>query len=99
MALYDPKEFPNETKADFTLADVLAWARTKPAGEEYNFCDASNCAVAKFGRETGRDHLIGIVCLRADYPILEDVAQGPYGDREDWTLGAFADRLEQALGK
>lgn len=39
---------------DFTVADVLAWARTKPAGERYNYMDNSNCALCQFLRETGR---------------------------------------------
>jgi hypothetical protein len=44
---------------DFTIADVLAWARTKPADESYNFISPRNCAVAQFGRATGREYLIG----------------------------------------
>lgn len=40
--------------ADFTIADVLAWARTKPADEEYDYCSNGNCAVAQFLKETGR---------------------------------------------
>jgi hypothetical protein len=40
--------------ADFTIADVLAWARTKPADERYDYTASSNCALCQFLRETGR---------------------------------------------
>jgi hypothetical protein len=39
---------------DFTIADVLAWARTKPAGQAYSYMDIFNCALCQFLRETGR---------------------------------------------
>ena len=39
---------------DFSIGDVLAWARTKPAGERYNYGDNENCALCHFLRETGR---------------------------------------------
>jgi hypothetical protein len=42
------------TAPDFTIADVLAWARTKPADEVYNYADFRNCAICQFLKETGR---------------------------------------------
>ena len=39
---------------DFTISDVLAWARTKPADERYDYSDGSNCALCQFLDETGR---------------------------------------------
>jgi hypothetical protein len=45
---------------DFTIADVLAWARTKPADEFYNFGKPGECALAQFGRATGRNYLVGV---------------------------------------
>jgi hypothetical protein len=39
MALYDPREL-TVVSPDFTVADVLAWARTKPADGS----NASNCS-------------------------------------------------------
>lgn len=39
---------------DFTIADVLAWARTKPANERYDYCSNGQCALAQFLRATGR---------------------------------------------
>jgi hypothetical protein len=40
--------------ADFTIADVLAWARTKPADESYSYGSNTDCALCQFVRETGR---------------------------------------------
>lgn len=40
--------------ADFTIADVLAWARTKPADEHYSYTSPTNCALCHFLRDTGR---------------------------------------------
>jgi hypothetical protein len=63
LSLYDPNDFPREyptpaepvvPSVDFTVADVLAWARTKPADEEYDYCSNGSCAIAQFVRETGR---------------------------------------------
>lgn len=39
---------------DFTIADVLAWARTKPADKAYDYGSNGNCALCQFLRETGR---------------------------------------------
>src|SRR4249919_3451282 len=100
MALYDPNEFP-ETKveADFTLADVLAWARTKPADRSYNYLDPERCAVAQFGRDTGRRELINLPSDEIDEkcPGLADAVH-PLGSR-DWSYGALARRLEAALAQ
>lgn len=40
--------------ANFTIADVLAWARTKHPSEGYDYGDNDNCALCQFLRETGR---------------------------------------------
>jgi hypothetical protein len=60
---------------DFTVADVLAWARTKPADEEYNLIDAGNCALGQFFQETR-----GLTCA-------ELYANDPYQEIEDTALG------------
>jgi hypothetical protein len=93
MALYDPGEFPSETvvSPDFTVADVLAWARTKPSGEDYNFRDARNCALAQFGIATGRRHLVGVGEVDAKYPAIYG-AVNPLED--DFTFGGLVKRLE-----
>lgn len=39
---------------DFTISDVLIWARTKPAGETYCYSSNGQCALAQFLRDTGR---------------------------------------------
>jgi hypothetical protein len=43
-----------DATSDFTVADVLAWARAKPAAERYNYGDPRNCALCHFLRDTGR---------------------------------------------
>lgn len=79
---------------DFTIADVLNWARTKPADEGYDYFDAGNCAVAQFGRETGRDHLVDLSSTEIDKacPGLDDIII-EFG----WTFGALVSRLEAAV--
>jgi hypothetical protein len=48
------------TAADFTIADVLAWARTKPADEQYKYW-CSQCAIGQFlvATDRAREPLIG----------------------------------------
>jgi hypothetical protein len=87
--------------ANFTLPEFLAWARTKPAGEAYDFCDSDMCAVAQFGASTGRTHLVGLLSseLRALDPDLEGAVldTGRPGIIADWTFGALVTRLEALL--
>lgn len=61
---------------DFTVADVLAWARTKPADEAYAYDSPFNCALCHFLRDTDR----------AARPIV-----GPYGERpeEDYRFSGW----------
>lgn len=71
----------------------LAFARSKPAGEEYNASDISNCAIAQFGRDAGFSHLVD--CGWVPEPFADPVlGEGMAGA---WTWGALADRLEKAL--
>lgn len=90
---------------DFTVAELLAWARTKPAGERYDYGDVNNCALCQFLRETGREsnpsvggesyYLSG---RRVTLP--EDIgdavlAAGDYDDFGNrWTFGRLVKRLE-----
>jgi hypothetical protein len=82
--------------ADFTIADVLAWARTKPAGKRYDFRDVDRCAAAQFGIETNRPELVGVPSTKLARICsgLELAAVGN-GSPESWTFGAFAGRLEK----
>ncbi len=41
-------------QTDFTIKDVLEWARTKPADERYNYTMPMSCALCHFLRDTGR---------------------------------------------
>lgn len=106
MALYDPNEFPAETKTDFTLADILAWARKKPADEAYTYSDSSNCALCQFLRVTGRAKQPGVwpygwkdralsYRARPGHRIADALADALVS--RPHTFGAFADRLEKAL--
>lgn len=98
MSLYDPGEFPSEVPTqkidaapslDFTVADVLAWARTKPADEAYNYCDENNCAIAQFGKATKRPHLIDVTDPSSAFPFLRDALYGG-----PLCFGALVKRLE-----
>jgi hypothetical protein len=110
MGLYDPGEFPSEAPTpkvdapvspDFTFADVLAWARTKPADEEYSYwCD--QCAIGQFLVETGRQTSPDMCNTwyvaddgeRVDFDdTLDDAAWGG-GSYAPRTFGAFVSRLE-----
>lgn len=86
---------------DFTLLDFLAWARTKPEGEEYCFIDSTACALAQFGIATRRAVLVGsggsrVLC---EWPDLCE-AVNPTGRSLkmglplDFTFGALVKRLE-----
>jgi hypothetical protein len=44
-----------------TLADLIAWLRTKPAEEEYNYANPSDCALAQFFKARGY-RLRGLSC-------------------------------------
>lgn len=110
MALYDPNEFPEvETTTDFTLADVLAWARTKPATERYPYMDCFECVICQFLRDTGRAEE-PVVEMNGEWsdatrpngpfcasPRAVNIAAQNNMERDSWTFGAFADRLEKAL--
>jgi hypothetical protein len=100
MALYDPQEFPAETRTDFSLSDVLAWARMKPAGEAYDFHDVRGCAFFQFLKARGMPvRVAGGMGHWVDLDgndHWEDIPAGVLS-AEPWTFGAFAERLEKAL--
>jgi hypothetical protein len=109
VALYDPREFPEaETVSpDFTLEDVLAWARTKPADEPYWYGSCNNCAIAQFLRETGRAERpeveldgawIDVVGDGNGYaPVAVNTAATAFGSAA--TFGRFAARIEAELAR
>jgi hypothetical protein len=59
---------------DFTVGDLLAWARTQPADKIYHFCNPYHCAVAQFGRATGREYLVSVGDLRSLAPLRPAMA-------------------------
>jgi hypothetical protein len=76
---------------DFSVQDVLAWARTKPADGVYCYTDPGNCALAQFGRHTGRRDLIGVTGVANRFPRLWPALNPP---EQDFTWGALVKRLE-----
>jgi hypothetical protein len=84
--------------ADFTIADVLAWARTKPADEAYRYNSNTDCALCQFLRETGRAERpsVGGTTWRpvafsgVERRIPEQICQALLAD----TFGALVKRLE-----
>jgi hypothetical protein len=81
---------------DFTIEELLAFARSKPADERYDFCDAGFCAIAQFGRATNRPHLINL----GDIGIYSEpvrLAVMASGCSTDWTFGKLAVRLSVLL--
>jgi hypothetical protein len=87
MALHDPQT----TKLD--LAEFTAFVKSKDPEEQYCFEDAGNCAVAAFGKETGRDWLVDVNSLEEVLPdnpgeIIVALALSPM------TYGGLGERLE-----
>jgi hypothetical protein len=95
---------------DFTVADVLAWARTKPAGQRYDYIDCGACALSRFLLETGRAAHPQVWwgergedgCWRdgngevRSYPAaLEPALEG--SGRHDWTYADLVSRLEAII--
>jgi hypothetical protein len=78
---------------DFTIADVLAWARTKPADEAYNWMEPANCAIAQFGKATNRPHLVSVG--RLSTVIADDNIYFPVVHSK--TFGQLVAQLEVAL--
>jgi hypothetical protein len=88
--------------ADFTIADVLAWARTKPADERYCYVNSGRCAVAQFLIEKIDPEAVAFPGWWRDSlgnshdldPLIDDAAQGDDGPQ---TFGAFAQRLSSYM--
>jgi hypothetical protein len=70
----------------------ISWLHTKPAGEEYNYCNPRVCALAQFGAEMGYDHLIGLEGVENRYPDIYDALNPLVGG---FTYGALRERLMQ----
>jgi hypothetical protein len=97
----DVVEAPATVSPDFTVAEFLAWVRTKPADEEYDYGAPHDCAICQFLKATARtapNAVIGMVYwvdVNGDarrIPFSVDKAADNGG--QDWTFGALAKRLE-----
>lgn len=90
--------------SDFTVADVLAWARTKPAKGRYDYCSNRQCAVAQFLRDTGRaaaPYVAGNYWVDGGNSVWDGGARefdpricGAANNLRE-TFGAFLENLEQ----
>jgi hypothetical protein len=87
-------------RSDFTIAEFLAWARTKPVDERYSYCNSNRCALAQFGMATGREHLVGPGGTSLLFKSKE-LNRAVGGDDDladaDLTFGKLAERLEALL--
>lgn len=87
---------------DFSVADVLAWARTKPAGEPYQFVNAGVCALGQYARAHGWSEAQAR-CGSYEVYVSDDLRWaanpcGPVGTSKTlWggTFGQFVKRLEK----
>lgn len=72
-----------QSSTDFTIADVLVWARTKPADERYRYSDFDNCACAQFCRHQGVS-LHGPARWRLERDLGQLILDTPYysGERK-----------------
>jgi hypothetical protein len=89
---------------DFTVADVLAWARTKPANEQYCYDDNGYCAIARFLKETGRAREPGVGSLtwvdwaeppHISHPLSRELNRAVLA--RPWAFDALVSRLEAII--
>lgn len=98
--------------SNFTIADVLAWARTKPADESYDYASHNNCALCQFVKETGRVAFPSLGGNHGSGATLQDMrtwktvgvipdaickAANPGLGEDAKTFGGLAKRLEALL--
>jgi hypothetical protein len=79
------------THPDFIIASVLAWARTKPADQTYDYQAKGNCALCQFLKNNG---------LAADPMVAAHLPDGRGGFWRDWAVGGthgYPLALEYAL--
>lgn len=92
------------TNPDFDLQQLLAWARTKPADEGYDYADYRNCAICQFLRETGRcddpavseNHWRDRTAYPIAYRYFEDRLRIA-ANHDEQTFGALVTRLEALI--
>lgn len=74
---------------DFTISDVLAWARTKPADERYDYNNVCNCALAQYAKARCG---VAFVDGRSEAERYHNL--GRHLIAEPWTFGGLVKRLE-----
>lgn len=92
--LYDKRwDRKVETKADpFSLAGLIAWLETQPAGGTYDFaCNKGGCLIAKYGEDIG-------INWRACHTSFAVRRELKIASREPHTFGTALDRARKLAG-
>jgi hypothetical protein len=77
---------------DFSIPQFLAWARSKPADEEYEFCLADECALGQFLQ--AKCGFSAMDCYRNDPFARLDISIRQALGTSD-SFGALVTRLEK----
>lgn len=81
------------------LQEFIAFCKTKPANEPYNFSDPHHCALSQFAKDAHHSELYGL-------PFEGEAIEGGFEDAlnpradhpdKDRTFGALARRLETVV--
>lgn len=85
---------------DLSISNVLAWARTKPPTETYEYTDISSCALSQFLRDSGSPSPIVTAKYYQRTPTepyrVVDVELNEAVGSEPHDFGALVARLERA---
>lgn len=100
LDLSHPIEAPTvELSPDEAMArEFLAFCRSKPAGEAYEFWDCDECPVTQFGRHSGlitSKDSFGFSNALLALHLRQDAALRS----RPWTFGQLATRLATSLGQ
>jgi hypothetical protein len=82
---------------DFTIADVLAWARTKPADEGYSYSNGwwtpedSGCALCQFLKDTSRADRPAI------WPVQHENGDGEWAEQGGGRRIRYPGEIEKGL--
>ena len=85
-----------------SLETFVAWLRTKPAGEEYDWPSWSDCACTQYALAMGTVSVDFVLAPHSPVPSrnldvgFEDVIEKLAAVRP-WTFGALRERAERAL--
>ena len=89
--------------SNITVEEFLAWAKTKPADEEYDYIDNKNCAFGQFLQSKGYTKVSVVpYCWDSaeiqDQPIPDIIQLSLNGGGEwDETFGNLVEELERRM--